>query len=74
MENKESAAGAYSKAMLLLSFIAGEAPMLPLNPPFTLTPANKSRIQQYIRNLHSRQTNFLKSEASLRQSLDKLKK
>ncbi|XP_015888950.3 serine/threonine-protein kinase ATG1a [Ziziphus jujuba] len=74
-ENKESAAAAaYTKAILLLSFIAGEAPSLPLNPQFVLTSANKSRIQQYIKNLQSHQTNLLKSQASLKQSLDAPKK
>ncbi|KAF3439775.1 hypothetical protein FNV43_RR18053 [Rhamnella rubrinervis] len=74
MENKGSAAAAYSKAMLLLSFIAGEATSLPLNPPFSLTPANKKRIQQYILNLHSHQTNFLKSQPSLKQIPGSIKK
>nr|XP_048334704.1 serine/threonine-protein kinase ATG1a-like [Ziziphus jujuba var. spinosa] len=74
-ENKESAAAAaYTKAILLLSFIAGEAPSLPINPQFVLTSANKSRIQQYIKNLQSHQTNLLKSQASLKQSLDAPKK
>ncbi|XP_050147030.1 serine/threonine-protein kinase ATG1a-like isoform X1 [Malus sylvestris] len=62
MENKCSAEALYSKAMLLLSFIAGEATSLPLTPPFSLTPANKKRIQQYILNLESRRVNFLKSQ------------
>ncbi|XP_068315943.1 serine/threonine-protein kinase ATG1a-like isoform X2 [Pyrus communis] len=62
MENKGSVEALYSKAMLLLSFIAGEATSLPLTPPFSLTPANKKRIQQYIQNLESRRINFLKSQ------------
>ncbi|XP_009335255.2 serine/threonine-protein kinase ATG1a isoform X2 [Pyrus x bretschneideri] len=62
MENKGSVEALYSKAMLLLSFIAGEATSLPLTPPFSLTPANKQRIQQYIQNLESRRINFLKSQ------------
>ncbi|XP_048421594.1 serine/threonine-protein kinase ATG1a isoform X2 [Pyrus x bretschneideri] len=62
MENKASAEALYSKAMLLLSFITGEATSLPLNPPFSLTPANKKRIQQYILHLESRRINFLKSQ------------
>ncbi|KAL5572228.1 hypothetical protein UlMin_021825 [Ulmus minor] len=70
MENNSTAAEAYSKALLLLSFIAGEATMLSLKPPFSLTPDNKQRIQQYITNLHSRQTNFLKSQPSLEQFLN----
>ncbi|XP_008244197.1 PREDICTED: serine/threonine-protein kinase ATG1a isoform X2 [Prunus mume] len=68
MENKGSAEALYSKAMLLLSFIAGEATSLPLNPPFSLTPANKKRIQQYIVNLESRRINFLKSQPAPVQS------
>ncbi|RXH94158.1 hypothetical protein DVH24_023842 [Malus domestica] len=62
MENKGSAEALYSKAMLLLSFITGEATSLPLNPPFSLTPANKKRIQQYILHLESHRINFLKSQ------------
>ncbi|KAK7294573.1 hypothetical protein RJT34_17462 [Clitoria ternatea] len=53
MENKDRAAASYSKAMLLLSFIVGEAENLPLNPPFSLLAANKERILQYIHNLQS---------------------
>lgn len=59
MENKGSAAALYSKAMVLLSFIVGEAASLPLNPPFTLTPANKKRIQTYINKLQTHQSQFL---------------
>ncbi|ONI23649.1 hypothetical protein PRUPE_2G200500 [Prunus persica] len=70
LENKGSAEALYSKAMLLLSFIAGEATSLPLNPPFSLTPANKKRIQQYIVNLESRRINFLKSQPAPVQSPD----
>lgn len=73
MENKGIAAATYSKAMHLLSFIAGEATLLPLNPPFSLAPANKKRIQQYILSLHSHQTNFLKSQPSLRQTPGSMK-
>ncbi|KAA3475166.1 serine/threonine-protein kinase ATG1a-like isoform X1 [Gossypium australe] len=61
MRNKGSAAALYSKAMVLLSFIVGEAASLPLNPPFTLTPANKMRIQTYINNLQTHQSQFLTS-------------
>ncbi|XP_022770658.1 serine/threonine-protein kinase ATG1a-like isoform X2 [Durio zibethinus] len=52
-ENKGIAAASYSKAMLLLSFIVREAFNLPLNPPFSLTPANKMRIQTYINYLQT---------------------
>ncbi|OMP06301.1 hypothetical protein CCACVL1_01634, partial [Corchorus capsularis] len=61
MENRGSAAASYSKAMLLLSFIVGEAMSLPLNPPFSLTPANKKRLQTYINNLQCHQSQFLTS-------------
>ncbi|KAJ7963402.1 Kinase family protein [Quillaja saponaria] len=68
MENWDSAAASYSKAMLLLSFIVGEAVPLPLNPPFLLTPANKKRILQYILNLQSHQTRSLMSKPSSKAS------
>ncbi|KAG6725740.1 hypothetical protein I3842_02G046000 [Carya illinoinensis] len=56
MENKERAAALYSKALLLFSFIVGEATCLPLNPPFSLTGGEKKRIQQYIINLQFHQS------------------
>ncbi|XP_054780543.1 serine/threonine-protein kinase ATG1a isoform X2 [Prosopis cineraria] len=55
LENRGKAAASYSKAMLLLSFVVNQAVHLPLNPPFSLTPANKERILQYISKLQSRQ-------------------
>lgn len=70
VENNSTAAESYSKALRLLLFIAGEATTLSLNPPFLLTPANEKRIQHYIMSLHSRQTNFLKSQPSLKQFLN----
>lgn len=51
MNNKDKSAASYSKAMLLLSFIVGEAENLPLNPPFSLLADDHKRIVQYIRNL-----------------------
>lgn len=74
MENKGSAAALYTKAMLLLSFIAGEAASLPLNPPFSLTPANKKRIQRYMVNLESHRIEFLKSEPTPLQFQDSITK
>ncbi|KAF7843737.1 serine/threonine-protein kinase ATG1a isoform X1 [Senna tora] len=68
MENKGRAAESYSKAMLLLSFIVGEAVQLPLNPPFSLTPANKKRILQYILYLQSHQLQSSSSEPSSKAS------
>ncbi|KAM3698802.1 hypothetical protein ACB098_06G214500 [Castanea mollissima] len=64
LQNEGSAAASYSKAMLLLSFIVEEATSLPLRPPFSLTADDKKRIQQYIVNLQSRQTQFLMSRPS----------
>ncbi|KAG8477544.1 hypothetical protein CXB51_030758 [Gossypium anomalum] len=61
MRNKGSAAALYSKAMVLLSFIVGEAASLPLNPSFSLTPVNKKRIQTYINHLQTHQSQFLSS-------------
>ncbi|KAL6131174.1 hypothetical protein ACLB2K_069552 [Fragaria x ananassa] len=74
MENKGSAAALYTKAMLLLSFIAGEASSLPLNPPFSLTPANKERVQQYMVNLESHRIKFLKPDPTLVQFKDSITK
>lgn len=51
--NRESAAAMYSRALLLFSFIVGEAPSLPLNPPFLLAPENKQHILKYMKNLES---------------------
>ncbi|XP_065860019.1 serine/threonine-protein kinase ATG1a [Euphorbia lathyris] len=56
MENKDNAADLYSKALLLLSFVVEEAPSLPINPLFVLTPANKKRIESYITKLQSHQS------------------
>ncbi|TXG63130.1 hypothetical protein EZV62_010124 [Acer yangbiense] len=74
MENKITASKLYSKSMLLLSFIVGEATSLPLNPPFSLTPANKKLIQSYIDNLQSRQSHFLMSQPSPKQSSSSIRK
>ncbi|CAL4937352.1 unnamed protein product [Urochloa decumbens] len=43
----------YSKSIILLTFILQEAPMLPLNPPFSLSPSDQQRIHSYIANLKS---------------------
>ncbi|KAH8517067.1 hypothetical protein H0E87_005136 [Populus deltoides] len=58
MENKGGADVSYSKAMLLLHFIAEEATSLPLKPPFSLTSACRNRIQSYILNLQSHRSHF----------------
>ncbi|KAK1558394.1 hypothetical protein Q3G72_001874 [Acer saccharum] len=74
IENKITASTLYSKSMLLLSFIVGEATSLALNPPFSLTPANKKLIQSYIDNLQSRQSHFLMSQPSPKQSSNSIRK
>ncbi|PUZ43117.1 hypothetical protein GQ55_9G636600 [Panicum hallii var. hallii] len=43
----------YSKSIILLTFILQEAPTLPLNPPFSLSPSDQQRIHSYIANLKS---------------------
>ncbi|KAF2619814.1 hypothetical protein F2Q68_00041920 [Brassica cretica] len=58
LNNKESAARLYKKAILLLSFIIEEAVTLPLNPPFSLTPDDKKRILYYISNLQHRRSHL----------------
>ncbi|CAJ2663214.1 unnamed protein product [Trifolium pratense] len=61
MNNKDKSAASYSKAMLLLSFIVGEAENLPLNPPFSLLADGQKRIMQYIRNLQFRKKSLSES-------------
>lgn len=70
MGNKASASALYSKAMLLLSFIVGEAASLSLYPPFSLNPSDKKRIQGYINNLQSHQSNFRIFQPSSKLSSD----
>lgn len=70
MGNKASASALYSKAMLLLSFIVGETASLSLYPPFSLNPSDKKRIQGYINNLQSHQSNFLIFQPSSNLSSD----
>ncbi|CAN6285904.1 unnamed protein product [Urochloa humidicola] len=43
----------YSKSIILLTFIVQEAPLLPLNPPFSLPSSDQQRIHSYIANLKS---------------------
>lgn len=63
MNNREKAAASYSKAMLLLSFIVGEAENVSLNPPFSLLADDRKRIVQYIRNLQLRKTSLSESSS-----------
>ncbi|KAJ6873128.1 serine/threonine-protein kinase ATG1a isoform X3 [Populus alba x Populus x berolinensis] len=74
MENKGGAENSYSKAMLLLHFIMEEATSLPLNPPFSLTPASGKRIKSYILNLQSRRSRFSMLQPFPEQSSDSLTK
>ncbi|CAI8607772.1 unnamed protein product [Vicia faba] len=63
MNNKDKSAATYSKAILLLSFIVGEAENLPLNPPFSLLSNDHKRIEQYIHNLQYRKISVSDSSA-----------
>ncbi|XP_024441074.1 serine/threonine-protein kinase ATG1a isoform X3 [Populus trichocarpa] len=74
MENKGGADNSYSKAMLLLHFIMEEATSLPLNPPFSLTPASRKRVKSYILNLQSRRSRFSMLQPFPEQSSDSLTK
>ncbi|XP_061961061.1 serine/threonine-protein kinase ATG1a [Populus nigra] len=74
MENKGGADNSYSKAMLLLHFIMEEATSLPLNPPFSLTPASRKRIKSYILNLQCRRSRFSMLQPFPEQSSDSLTK
>ncbi|KAF9688025.1 hypothetical protein SADUNF_Sadunf02G0154100 [Salix dunnii] len=74
MENKGGADDSYSKAMLLLHFIAEEATSLPLKPPFSLTSASRKRIQNYIFNLQSHRSHFSMLQPIPEQSPDFLTK
>ncbi|CAN8253953.1 unnamed protein product [Cochlearia groenlandica] len=58
LNNKESAAKLYKKAIELLSFIVEEAVTLSLNPPFSLTLEDKKRILYYISNLQHRRSHL----------------
>ncbi|CAN6314247.1 unnamed protein product [Urochloa humidicola] len=51
--HQSRSAALYSKSIILLTFILQEAPMLPLNPPFSLSPSDQQRIHSYIANLKS---------------------
>ncbi|KAK1408511.1 hypothetical protein QVD17_40348 [Tagetes erecta] len=64
----ENAAGFYSKAVRLLSFLLVEAPSLILNPPFSITNSDRYRLRMYIDVINNRQNHsrsqriiFLKS-------------
>ncbi|XP_024965466.1 serine/threonine-protein kinase ATG1c-like isoform X2 [Cynara cardunculus var. scolymus] len=52
----ENAAGFYSKAVRLLSFLLVEAPSLILNPPFSITNSDRYRLRTYIDLLNNRQS------------------
>ncbi|GAB4844735.1 hypothetical protein Ancab_038126 [Ancistrocladus abbreviatus] len=64
MEKHEEAAASYS----LLSFILAEAPSLLLNPPILLSPADKQRLQKYIRNLEYHKNRSQMAQSPLGQS------
>ncbi|XP_016473571.2 serine/threonine-protein kinase ATG1c-like isoform X1 [Nicotiana tabacum] len=56
MGRTENAVVFYSKAVRLLSFLQVEAPLLLLNPPFSLTNSDRYRLGSYIDVLNNRQS------------------
>ncbi|XP_078174503.1 protein kinase superfamily protein isoform X4 [Carex rostrata] len=54
MGNTERAVSRYCRAVSLLLFLLVEAPMLDLNPPFSLTQTDRYRIRSYIEVLNGR--------------------
>ncbi|XP_076932916.1 serine/threonine-protein kinase ATG1c-like isoform X2 [Bidens hawaiensis] len=56
MGHTEKAAGFYSKAVHLLSFVLVDAPSLILNPPFSITNSDQYRLRTYIDVLNNRQS------------------
>ncbi|MFS7943436.1 putative protein kinase Group-Pl-3 family [Helianthus anomalus] len=52
----DNAAGFYSKAVRLLTFLLVEAPSLILNPPFSITNSDRYRLRTYIDVLNNRQS------------------
>ncbi|XP_031486063.1 serine/threonine-protein kinase ATG1c-like isoform X2 [Nymphaea colorata] len=54
MGNMESAASLYAKAVRLFFFLLVEAPSLILNPPLSLTNADRMRLRNYIDILNNR--------------------
>ncbi|KAJ3682686.1 hypothetical protein LUZ60_012913 [Juncus effusus] len=54
MGNTERAALMYAKAVALLRFLLVEAPLVDLNPPFSLTKSDRYRLRSYIEVLTNR--------------------
>ncbi|KAJ3700671.1 hypothetical protein LUZ61_004376 [Rhynchospora tenuis] len=54
MGNIERALSRYCRAVSLLRFLLVEAPMLDLNPPFSLTQTDRYRLRSYIEVLNGR--------------------
>ncbi|KAL8162416.1 hypothetical protein V2J09_013905 [Rumex salicifolius] len=62
-KNLDGAAMRYSKAMVLLSFIVSEAPLLSLKPRFSLQPEDKKRIMNYIRCMEAHMNRLRASQS-----------
>jgi serine/threonine-protein kinase ULK2 len=54
MGNTERALSRYCRAVSLLRFLLVEAPMLDLNPPFSLIQTDRYRLRSYIEVLNGR--------------------
>ncbi|XP_076955330.1 serine/threonine-protein kinase ATG1c-like isoform X2 [Bidens hawaiensis] len=64
----ENAAGYYSKAVRLLTFLLVEAPSLILNPPFSITNSDRYRLRTYIDVLNNRQSHSRSQRITLLKS------
>ncbi|KAI7750013.1 hypothetical protein M8C21_021231, partial [Ambrosia artemisiifolia] len=64
----DNAAGFYSKAVRLLTFLLVEAPSLILNPPFSITNSDRYRLRTYIDVLNNRQSHSKSQRITLLKS------
>ncbi|KAI3694476.1 hypothetical protein L1987_77441 [Smallanthus sonchifolius] len=64
----ENAAGFYSKAVRLLTFLLVEAPSLILNPPFSITNSDRYRLRTYIDVINNRQSHSRSQRITLLKS------
>eukprot|EP00271_Cylindrocystis_brebissonii_P009163 TRINITY_DN2383_c0_g1_i1.p1 TRINITY_DN2383_c0_g1~~TRINITY_DN2383_c0_g1_i1.p1 ORF type:complete len:681 (-),score=135.36 TRINITY_DN2383_c0_g1_i1:1648-3690(-) len=59
MGNVTSAAGGYSRAAVLFAFLLGEAPYLPLSPPFIPNATDRQRLRRYFDSVTQRRSHML---------------
>lgn len=68
MGHWSGAVASYSKAIIYLKFLMVEAMLLPLNPPFSLSPSDQQRLHKYIANLGTRLNESEMAETASRQN------